>query len=143
MRVEAVQRVVFGIHAIFGGFIAGVVLPREKVVQRDLEQKLEPVVLTLLVPVFFVVVGLGTQINHLDSVYLWIVTLVVTLVAVVGKLGGAMLAARVVGETWRDASVTRCSPSSASATPSSPSSVAPQPPPTPPEQHTYGSRDDG
>jgi K+:H+ antiporter len=92
-----------GIHAIFGAFMAGTSMPRGTGVQRDIHERLEASVLTFLLPVFFVVVGLATRIDMLDSPYLWGVTLLVIATAIAGKWGGSMLAARVMGETWRDA----------------------------------------
>lgn len=94
-----------GIHAIFGAFLAGAVLPRAPRYQHDLVARLEPTVLTLLLPAFFMVVGLGTHLGLLRSWYLAGVTAVVAAVAIAGKLGGAALAARAVGETWADATV--------------------------------------
>jgi Kef-type K+ transport system membrane component KefB len=92
-----------GIHAIFGAFLAGAVIPRDGAVQRDVEDKLQTATLTVLLPVFFVVVGLATRIDRLDSLYMWGVTLMVIAVAIAGKWGGAMVAARATGEGWRDA----------------------------------------
>jgi K+:H+ antiporter len=92
-----------GIHAIFGAFMAGAVMPREREIERDVRDKLETATLTLLLPVFFVVVGLATRIDMLDSGYLWAITALVVATAIAGKLGGSMVAARVTGESWRDA----------------------------------------
>jgi Kef-type K+ transport system membrane component KefB len=92
-----------GIHAIFGAFMAGAIVPRRAEVQAEIHQRLEHVVVTFLLPVFFVVVGLSTRIDRLDSAYLWAVTALVCATAIAGKWGGAMLAARATGETWRDA----------------------------------------
>ena len=92
-----------GIHAIFGAFIAGTAMPRTSRVEREIHQRLEPAVLTLLLPVFFVVVGLATRIDRLDGLYLWGITLLVIATAIAGKWGGSTIAARLVGETWRDA----------------------------------------
>ncbi|HEY3141118.1 MAG TPA: cation:proton antiporter, partial [Acidimicrobiales bacterium] len=94
-----------GIHAIFGAFLAGAVMPRGSGIQLEVEQKLRTATLVLLLPVFFVVVGLSTRIDLLDRAYLWAVTAVVIAVAIIGKWGGSMLAARVTGESWRDASM--------------------------------------
>jgi Kef-type K+ transport system membrane component KefB len=92
-----------GIHAIFGGFMAGAVMPRRPDVRAEIQEKLETATLTLLLPVFFVVVGLATRVGLLDTAYLWGVTLLVIATAIAGKLGGSLLAARVTGESWRDA----------------------------------------
>ena len=92
-----------GIHAIFGAFMAGAAMPRKAEIQQDIHQKLEHAVLTFLLPVFFVVVGLATRIDLLNSPYLWAVTLLVIATAIAGKWGGSMIAARLMGEKWQDA----------------------------------------
>jgi len=93
---------VIGIHAIFGAFLAGAVMPRNEAT-RDLAKGLEMPTLTFLLPVFFIVVGLATRVDLLDDWYLWGITGLITLTAIAGKWGGAMIAARLVGEHWRDA----------------------------------------
>lgn len=90
-----------GIHAIFGGFLAGVVMPRREPWRQEVHARLETTVTHLLLPVFFVVVGLGTRVDLLTSPALWAVTALVIAVAIAGKFGGATLAARLAGETWR------------------------------------------
>lgn len=92
-----------GIHAIFGAFMAGAVMPRNADIQHDIHMKLEHATLAFLLPVFFVVVGLSTRVDLLNSVYLWGVTLLVIATAIAGKWGGSMIAARLTGETWQDA----------------------------------------
>jgi Kef-type K+ transport system membrane component KefB len=92
-----------GIHAIFGAFMAGAVMPRRPSVHHDVHEKLEHATLTFLLPVFFVVVGLSTRVDLLNDAYLWGVTLLVIATAIAGKWGGSMVAARVVGEKWQDA----------------------------------------
>ena len=92
-----------GIHAIFGGFIAGAVIPRNPELQKQIREKLEPVTVTFLLPIFFVVVGLSTKVGLLNTGYLWAVTGIVIVTAIVGKWGGSMLAARAMGEKWSDA----------------------------------------
>jgi Kef-type K+ transport system membrane component KefB len=92
-----------GIHAIFGAFMAGAVIPRRPEIQMEIHDKLETTTLTLLLPIFFVVVGLATRVDMLDSLYLWGITGVVIAAAIAGKWGGSMLAARATGESWQDA----------------------------------------
>jgi Kef-type K+ transport system membrane component KefB len=92
-----------GIHAIFGAFMAGAVMPRRPEVQRAIHDSLEGAVSAFLLPVFFVVVGLATRVDLIDSWYLMGVTLLVIATAIVGKWGGSMVAARVTGENWHDA----------------------------------------
>ena len=90
-----------GVHAIFGAFLAGVIAPRPSA--GKLREGLEPLTTMLLLPVFFLIVGLSTRIDLLDSPYLWLVALLVIVVAVTGKFVGSAITARVIGETWRDA----------------------------------------
>lgn len=92
-----------GVHAIFGAFIAGACIPRKQPLQEQIRTRLEPVTVTFLLPVFFVVVGLSTTVDLLDSPYLWAVTGLVIVTAVAGKWGGSMVAARAMGESWGDA----------------------------------------
>jgi Kef-type K+ transport system membrane component KefB len=92
-----------GIHAIFGAFMAGAIVPRRPEVQMDIHDKLETTTLTLLLPIFFVVVGLATRVDMLDSAYMWGITLLVIGAAILGKWGGSMVAARITGESWQDA----------------------------------------
>ena len=92
-----------GIHAIFGAFMAGAVMPRGGSLHHQVTEKVQTVTLTLLLPVFFVVVGLATRIDRLGSAYVWAVTALVIATAIAGKWGGSMLAARLTGESWRDA----------------------------------------
>lgn len=83
--------------------MAGVVMPRLPDVQTGMSERMATLTLTMLLPVFFVVVGLSTRIDMLDDAYLWSLAALVVVVAVAGKWGGSMLAARFAGETWRDA----------------------------------------
>jgi Kef-type K+ transport system membrane component KefB len=92
-----------GIHAIFGAFMAGAAMPHAADVQRKVRRRLEPAVVSFLLPVVFVVVGLATRVDLLDDPYLWGATLLFIGTAIAGKWGGSMIAARLVGEAWRDA----------------------------------------
>jgi Kef-type K+ transport system membrane component KefB len=88
---------IVGIHAVFGAFVLGVVMPRG-VVTRDLQRYLEPAATNFLVPLFFVYSGLNTNLGLVVTPELWGITLIVILVACVGKGGACWLAARLNGE---------------------------------------------
>ena len=94
---------IIGVHAVFGAFVAGVAHAGSRSAKRVLPAQLETVTLVLCLPVFFVVVGLGTRLEAFTDPGVIAAAALVLAVAVVGKLGGAMLAARVTGESWRDA----------------------------------------
>jgi Kef-type K+ transport system membrane component KefB len=91
-----------GIHALFGAFLAGVVAPPQKEFRAALRERLEVLVSVFLLPLFFVFTGLRTQIGLLDDGMSWLVCGAVVAVAIAGKLGGGMLAARWTGMSWLD-----------------------------------------
>lgn len=94
---------VIGIHAIFGAFLAGAILPRSGDLARELTDRLEDLTVLFLLPVFFAVVGLSTSIGLLDRPIHWLIAGAVLSTAVVGKWAGGTLAARFAGERWREA----------------------------------------
>ena len=91
-----------GIHAIFGTFIAGVCMPRRSNLLRGIDRLLL-VISTLLLPAFFVLVGLRTQLGVMHDAETWLLTIVIVVLATAGKLGASSLAARSAGFAWRDA----------------------------------------
>jgi len=93
-----------GIHALFGAFAFGAVMPKEGGFAKTLAEKLEDLVLIFMLPLFFAYSGLRTQILLLDSPRAWAMCGLVILVACVGKFGGAAVAARITGLRWREAS---------------------------------------
>jgi Kef-type K+ transport system membrane component KefB len=93
---------VIGIHALFGAFMTGAIMPDVINIRKIFIEKVEDVALILLLPLFFVFTGLRTQIGLINDPYLWKVTGLIILVAVVGKFVGSALAARFVGQNWRD-----------------------------------------
>ncbi len=93
---------IIGIHALFGAFMAGAIMPDNQNFKRIFIEKVEDVALILLLPLFFVFTGLRTQIGLLNDPHLWMVFGWVLLVAILGKFAGSALAARVIGQNWRD-----------------------------------------
>jgi len=94
---------VIGIHALFGAFLAGVIMPADSTVKDLLADKVEDVSVLLLLPIFFAFTGLRTQIGLLDHGQLWAMFGLIMLVAVGGKLGGSTLTAKLMGQSWTDA----------------------------------------
>ena len=92
-----------GVHPLFGAFLAGVCFPRIQRWQNALRIRFEMVVSVLLLPFFFALTGMRTRLDLLRSTNMWFWTAVVLVVAVAGKMGGAVLAARWTGQTWKDA----------------------------------------
>jgi Kef-type K+ transport system membrane component KefB len=93
---------IIGIHALFGAFMAGTIMPDNQKFKKIFIEKVEDVALVLLLPLFFVFTGLRTQIGLLNDPYLWKVCGLVILVAVTGKFVGSALAAKFIGQNWRD-----------------------------------------
>jgi Kef-type K+ transport system membrane component KefB len=92
-----------GIHAVFGAFLVGVLIPHDSRLARDIGRKLYDVVTVLLLPAFFAFTGLRTQIGLVSSGTEWMMCAAIVVVATAGKFGGAFLAARWTGHGWRDA----------------------------------------
>jgi Kef-type K+ transport system membrane component KefB len=93
-----------GIHALFGAFLLGAIIPRAGGFARVLAEKLEDIVVIVFLPTFFALSGLRTQIGLLDSAQSWILCALIIVVACVGKFGGSFIAARWTGLGWREAS---------------------------------------
>jgi Kef-type K+ transport system membrane component KefB len=92
-----------GIHALFGAFLAGAMMPRDRALAEALTQRLEDFAVVVLLPLFFAFTGLRTSVGLLSGTSLWIGAGSIFLVAVAGKLGGSALAARFCGMSWREA----------------------------------------
>lgn len=93
---------VIGIHALFGAFLAGVVMPRNLSFKKIITDKIEDVSLVLLLPLFFISTGLRTHLNMLVDQQTWLPFLVILFIAILGKFGGGTLAARMMGQSWKD-----------------------------------------
>ncbi len=93
---------VIGIHALFGAFMAGAIMPDNHKFRHIFVEKVEDVAVILFLPLFFVYTGLRTEIGLLNEVGLWKVTGLIILVAVTGKFLGSAVAAKYVGQSWRD-----------------------------------------
>ena len=91
-----------GLHAVFGAFIMGAAMPRG-LVARSLIERVQPLTVALLLPLFFTDSGLNTQIALLDSAYLWLMAGLVLAAAVGGKGVACWLAARATGVSNREA----------------------------------------
>lgn len=91
-----------GIHALFGAFCLGAVMPKERGLVHELSEKLEHVTVVFLLPIFFANAGLRTQIGLVSGAEMWMFFGLIMLVAIAGKFGGSTIAARTTGLTWRE-----------------------------------------
>ena len=92
-----------GVHPLFGAFLAGVCFPRVPQWQLAIRERLDMLVSVLLLPLFFALTGMRTRLDLLNDASMWLWAGLVLLAAVFGKMGGAALAARWTGQSWRDA----------------------------------------
>jgi len=105
LLASAITTDVLGVHAVFGAFIAGLIMPFEIKFRSPVKVKFEDFTTVLLLPIFFALTGLKTQLALINSFYLWAIFSLVLLVAVAGKLGGVVVAARFSKISWRDSIV--------------------------------------
>jgi Kef-type K+ transport system membrane component KefB len=93
-----------GIHALFGAFLMGAIMPKHPDFVHALTEKLNDVAVVLLLPLFFAFNGLRTSIGLVSGAANWVFTFLIIAVAIAGKFGGSSLAARLSGMGWREAS---------------------------------------
>ncbi len=94
-----------GIHAIFGAFMFGAILPRSRTVVAEISSRLEDVTVLFLLPVFFAVVGLSTQIGLVTGAQMWAIAGLIIVIAITGKIGGSVIAGLAAGETLRSSTI--------------------------------------
>ncbi|HWP34918.1 MAG TPA: cation:proton antiporter, partial [Thermodesulfobacteriota bacterium] len=103
LLLSALATEAIGIHALFGAFLLGAVIPHDSAVARELTARLEDVVVVLLLPAFFASIGLRTELGLLGEAGSWLVCGAIVLAASAGKVGGTLLAARLAGLGWPQA----------------------------------------
>jgi Kef-type K+ transport system membrane component KefB len=91
-----------GIHALFGAFMAGAIMPENNKFRSILIEKVEDVALVILLPLFFVLTGLRTQIGLLNDPHAWLITGLIVITAIAGKFLGSALAAKFMRQSWKD-----------------------------------------
>ena len=104
LLISASATELIGIHAVFGAFALGAVIPHDSGMAREMTDRLEDIVIVLLLPAFFAYTGLRTQIGLVNGYEQWMMCALIIAVASAGKFGGSAIAARLTGLNWRDAS---------------------------------------
>ena len=105
LLLSALMAEAIGIHAIFGAFLLGVVVPHDSALARAFTQQLQHLVSILLLPAFFAFTGMRTRIDLLSAPALWLLCGLIILTAIAGKFGGTFAAARLTGLRWREAAL--------------------------------------
>jgi Kef-type K+ transport system membrane component KefB len=103
LLLSALATELIGVHALFGAFLLGAIIPHDSVLARTFTHKLEDLVGVLLLPAFFAFTGLRTEICLVSGVGQWLVCGLIMVVATAGKFGGTLAAARLTGLGWREA----------------------------------------
>jgi Kef-type K+ transport system membrane component KefB len=103
LLLSALLTELIGIHAIFGAFLLGAVIPHESELARHLMSRLRDIVVILLLPAFFAFTGMRTQIGLVNGLGEWLTCGLIIVVASLGKFGGTSLAARATGLDWTNA----------------------------------------
>ena len=93
---------IIGVHAIFGGFMVGLILPREHRFNIIIIEKLEDLIGALFLPLYFTLSGLNTDLGLLDTGIAWAYVVAVTLLAFFAKFFSASGGARLNGLVWRE-----------------------------------------
>ena len=94
-----------GLHAIFGSFLVGAILPKGSKLASSIRNRIEDLVVALLLPIFFAYTGTRVQVGLLRSPGEWLMCGLIVLIACAGKFGGTALTARFTGFAWRDAAM--------------------------------------
>ena len=92
-----------GIHAVFGAFLIGAIIPHDSPLAKHVTERLGDVVTVLFLPAFFAFTGMRTRIGLVSGLDQWLLCGAITLVASLGKFGGSSVAARLTGLSWREA----------------------------------------
>lgn len=93
---------IIGVHAIFGGFLVGLICPHEGGFAVRMTEKIEDLVSVLFLPLYFTLSGLRTNIGLLDDGLVWAYVIGVVAIAFFAKISGGTLAARLNGMVWRE-----------------------------------------
>lgn len=91
-----------GIHALFGAFIAGLIISDKSFNKSDLIKKIHDISVILFLPIFFALSGLRTSIGLLNNSYLWFIFIIILILAILGKLVSSAMAAKISGLSWRE-----------------------------------------
>jgi Kef-type K+ transport system membrane component KefB len=103
LLVSALTTEAIGIHAIFGAFLFGAVIPHDSKLASELKRSMESLVTILFLPAFFAFTGMRTEIGLVSGLNQWLICGLIIAVATAGKFGGTFAAARVTGMAWRQA----------------------------------------
>lgn len=100
--VSAFYTDIIGVHPIFGAFMMGVVVPRDKGYVIRITEKLEDLVHVIMIPIYFALAGLNVNLGLLDRGIDWAYTIGIILLSMTGKIAGGFIAGRLNRLLWRE-----------------------------------------
>ncbi len=102
LLLSALATELIGVHAVFGAFLLGAVIPHDSAIARSFTRQLGGLVTIVFLPAFFAFTGMRTQIALVSGWEAWLLCGLIIVVATAGKFGGALVAARLTGLPWRE-----------------------------------------
>lgn len=96
---------IIGIHAFFGAFLFGATIPHDSLIARETTGRLQDFISILFLPAFFALTGLKTQVGLLNTPQDWWLCLIIIILAILGKFGGAFVGSVLSGNTKRESMV--------------------------------------
>ncbi|KAK9479422.1 Sodium/hydrogen exchanger family-domain-containing protein [Lipomyces japonicus] len=102
VMISAFMTDIIGVHPIFGGFVAGLVVPHEKGFAVKITEKIEDIISLFFLPLYFTLSGLKTNLGLLDDGQTWAYTIAIIVIAMATKIIGSSVAARLSGLLWRE-----------------------------------------
>lgn len=100
--LSAVTTERLGLHLLFGSFLAGAIMPKDRKFVRYILDNFESTTVVLLLPLYFAFTGLRTSVQLIQGSGMWLICTAIILIAIIGKLGGCMVAALCAGSRWRE-----------------------------------------
>lgn len=94
-----------GIHAFFGAFLFGAVIPHNSLIAKDVTDRLQDFVAILFLPAFFALTGVKTQVGLISGSEHWLLCGGIVALAILGKFGGAFVAAKISGNSTKDSTI--------------------------------------
>jgi Kef-type K+ transport system membrane component KefB len=91
-----------GVHALFGAFLAGIIMPRHHDLTKEIWQRCEALIVVMLLPLYFAFTGLRSSFLLINGAQMWFYFVLIITLAVIGKWGGSMIASRLNGMSWRE-----------------------------------------
>jgi Kef-type K+ transport system membrane component KefB len=103
--LSALATEAIGVHAVFGAFLLGAVIPHDSRIAHEFTKQLTQIVTILFLPAFFAFTGMRMQIGLISGWESWLWCAAIIAIATVGKFGATLVAGRLTGLSWRDSAV--------------------------------------